>query len=369
MTTPISPLSVPDIDISGRQERIRVDLLDEGDRIIGELGGISGASIDMNVSADIRVSGGIRLTEVPDSSFLTVKDVDFGKHRIRIHWIEEDTFGTVKEWPVGTFLITAPDREADQFGSQFQISLLDKTIILQQHGISTTFSVSAGESVTSTMEILFGMAGETSFVIQESAASFPTSMAWTAGTSLLRIINDLADLIGYFGVWCDGNGTFQLLPYVRPAARPIAFDFKSGETSIHLPTWKNTVNMFDVPNRVVLRSQPGEEDVELEASWDNTDPLSPFSITNRGKVITHLEEGVEATDLLILQEMARRRLIELSTASSTFSVSHAMIPLRLNDRIRFTSHGETITAIVQTMSVTLETGALVQATWREVQDL
>lgn len=60
------------------------------------------------------------------------------------------------------------------------------------------------------------------------------------------------------------------------------------------------------------------------------------------------------------------RLMQVSTAVSNLTVSHAMLNLKLNDRITFETATHTVDLTIRTMKIDLEPGALVDAGWREL---
>src|SRR5690606_9088086 len=122
-------------------------------------------------------------------------------------------------------------------------------------------------------------------------------------------------------------------PYVAPQDRGIAWSFVDDDKRIHMPDFSHDYDGFNVPNEVVLVGQSDGDTPALVATARNTDPGSPWSIPSRGGSITHTETGVEATSQFVLDNLAARRLTELTQVSSTFEVQHAWVPLELNDAV------------------------------------
>jgi hypothetical protein len=110
----------------------------------------------------------------------------------------------------------------------------------------------------------------------------------------------------------------------------------------------------------------------LTSSIDNTDADSPYSIANRGRVIGYSETGVEADSQATLDAYARRRLVELTTPTSSVQISHSPLPgLTVNNAVRFRRVPAGIDArhTVTRTTITLDGTALATSDLREVVDL
>jgi hypothetical protein len=377
MSEPLGNYAPPGVNplYQGRRERIRVDLLDENDRLRGTLTGVAvGGTVELNVNRVIRGGGNITLMAdyqpepwpLPTgSTTLHMEDIDWFKDRVRIWW---DVEGAAS-WALGTFLISVPSTQHSDGWYSRPVELLDKLAVLDQDSVSGSYSLPAGTVVTTAVRDLILSAGETRMAITESDATLGSGLMWEAGTTKLRIINDLLSSINYFSLWADGTGRYQAAPYVRPDARPPSWRFEQGELALHSPEWSLEQDLYSVPNRVVLVSQGSGEEPGLVAVADNTDPDLPYSQPGRGRVITHTETGVEAASQAVLDSMARQRLLDLSGAVANLQVTHAALPLNLNDTVWFSSNGHETLAVVQAMTYTLEPGSLVAASWREVVGL
>jgi hypothetical protein len=165
-------------------------------------------------------------------------------------------------------------------------------------------------------------------------------MTWDVGTSVLQIINDLLEAAGYASLWTDGMGQFQATPYVSPANRPPVYEalspFVKGDTSLMAPDWTKDQDIYSIPNRYVAISQGGGDAEALVAVETNTDPSSPFSYPSRGRWITRVVTGVEATSQADLQARAKMGLAQASSVTSGIAIQHLYLPdLQLNTTIRF----------------------------------
>lgn len=196
------------------------------------------------------------------------------------------------------------------------------------------------------------------------------------GTDKLEIIDDLLESINYRSLWCDGEGQYRTGPFNDPPDRPIAYErehpFTYGEGSLMSPDWERDNDIFSVPNRYVAISMGDGQQEAMTAVASNEDPNSPFSYYARGRWITHVKEGVEASTQADLDALARQGLSALTSVTTTLTVNHLYLPdLRIDDVVRFTNtpSGLDVLALVSETSIPLDPTALSQSEFREIVDL
>ena len=269
-------------------------------------------------------------------------------------------------WPLGVFLPSAPVARHDATGRGWDVELLDKLVVLDQDKTDGSYSLPAGTMVTAAVQEVIASAGETRTAITASAETLTAGMVWEAGTSKLRICNDLLAAINYFSLRCDGSGRYVAAPYQAPRNRTPAWDFAAGDRAVHSATFTRDEDLAKVPNKVVLVSSASSDVPALVSVVANLDPASRFSEFARGRWIVHTETGVEATSQAVLDALAARRLTELSSATATLEIQHAFLPLALNDVVRFNTGGVDAVGVVQKTRIPLEPGGLTTTTIREV---
>lgn len=341
-----------------RQAEYVVRLLDEQDREIRVLDGVTGGSVSLSASTRLRASGQLSIRD-------TGEEIDWLSHRVRIDY---EPVG-VEPWPLGVFLLSTPQDAHSDAGRAWEVDLLGKLAVLDGDSTEQTLTVPAGANLVEAAQQLIRDAGETRLAVTPSAASASSEMVWDPGTSVLTIVNDLLDAAGYWACFTDGSGVVHLEPYVRPAARARIFDFIEGETAIHSAEWTRDQDLAAVPNRVVLVGQGEEEKPALVGVATNEDHESRFSRQRRGRWITVSETGVEAADQETITALARRRLIDASTPQATLLVSHMPMPLMPNDVGRFASQGTDASVVLQSVSYRLDPTELCQSNLQEVVDL
>jgi hypothetical protein len=358
---PVRALSAEEIITSNRSTRFRYDLYSRVEAPLGNLDGVEKGSVDFVANASVKSGGSLEVVA-------TGQTVDWLNDRVRPVAIIEG----LPEIPLGMFLFSEAPEEWDDTGASRAVKLLDKTTILDQDAVDGTYSLDTGTVITTAVVTLITSTGETNIAVTPSAATLAAPLAWEAGTTKLRIVNDLLAVAGYFSLFCDGNGQYRGEPYIRPAARPIRYEFLDGATSIYSPEFVKDVDLFSIPNKFVAVGQGSGIVAALTSTATNTDPASPYSFGARGRWITKSATGVEAASQTVLDDYARRRLIELTSPTSSIEVEHALVPgLALNNavRLRRVPAGVDARHVVSKMVIALDPLALVKSTLVEVVDL
>lgn len=358
----VVPIEVPsgtDALTTHRVQSVWVEMLDSDMGILGTLDGVTGGSCAWTSSASVKGSGSLDVQE-------RGQDIDWLSVRLRVV-AEVENYGS---WGLGVFLPDIPERAWNDETSQFSVTLLGLETVLAQDELAESYSLPAGTVIIDAVRDLIEAAGENAGAVTDSDAELATGKVWPAGTSRLAVINDLLDTANYFALFTDGDGAFRAEPYSRPAQRAPRWLFTDESDGIYRPQFTRSEDLYKVPNRLIAR-QPGVGNTEgLAASWDNTDPLSPFSIDARGRVISRTEDW-EAPDEVTLEAIARRRLIELSSPSASINIEHLLVPLAVNDAARFRRGVAEIDTLVVVSRIELDIAAttLMRTTLREVVDL
>lgn len=289
------------------------------------------------------------------------------------------------EVPWGTFLLEKAGEEWEDTGRVWSLSLLDRCTVPSQDAVEQSYSLAAGALILQEVRTLLASSGEYIAIDESSTLATSSGMVWEAGTSKLKIINDLLDVAGYNSLWMDGWGNFQATPRVLPANRSILYELlgvprvlEDGERSIYRPEWSRERDSFKVPNKVIaVQAAGGEDTAALTGQWTNEDPDSPYSYVRRGRWITHTLDSVdtpEGTDLEViafLEARARATLIQMSAVQAEVKVEHLPIPVRVSDVLRFANSRAGVDARHVITSLELDTSStgLMRSTLQEVISL
>lgn len=305
-------------------------LLDRNEREIRVLDNIQEGSLEPNMYNAIKTTGALTMID-------TGLDIDFLNDRVAISVrIRSLNYDWEKTYPLGVYLMTTPAFDYDGAVRKWNVEVYDKLLILEQDAVAEPFVVPAETNVVQAIREIILSTGEDKINIQESPKTTLSARVWEAGTSKLSIINNLLDSINYYSLNVDGLGNYTSETYKPPSSRSPVMDFVDDRKSLYSVGLKVNQDYFRVANKVVLVvSNPDlTEPITVSKTLDEYFPDSPFSYANRGRWIVDVRE-VEATDISVLEEMAKRILREGIQVSQTMEISHPWLPLELYDVIRF----------------------------------
>jgi hypothetical protein len=362
---PIRDLTTREILYGARNTTIRYELLEHDtssgvDSLIGYLDGVTpDASVRWSAAASVKKSGTLSVLDLPAAAagLTRIADVDIVTTRIRPVLVVEG----LPEIPLGLYVVTASPERWSGTGRAFTIEMHDKSTVLDQDAIETTFTAATGLPVLGIVQDVIESAGELIAVDGSETRELTSPIVWTAGTTKLAIVNDLLNAIAYNSLWVDGVGAYRTTPYVRPAQRSTKYsvlndeagqrlmrELADGDEAIYLPEWSRDRDVFGVPNKVVAVAQGTADDPPLSGVATNEDPDSSFSQPSRGRWIVRVLTGVEVPDYsgepdpdaateAFLEVKAQQSLIASSAVQASVSVRCLPLPVELLDAIRFAS--------------------------------
>lgn len=347
---PVPVVTVDDVLYGDRITTYRWEVLehvDGTDLLIGTLDGVSDASIRWTLNVAVKGAGKAQVIDLLEaqSGFMRVAELPLESIRLR----PVQSIAGLPENPLGVYLVSNAGEAWEDTGRVWNLELLDRTTVPDQDSIDETYSVPAGTLILAEVVAILASCGEDATLDESSTLATKSGMAWEAGTSKLKIINDLLDVAGYDSLWMDGYGNFRMTKRVLPADRSLTYDvlgipreLRDGELSIYHPNWNRERDSFKVPNKVIAVQAAGGEDAEaLVGVWTNEDPTSPYSYQARGRWIPHVldsvetPEGTEAEILAFLEARARATLVQMSAVQAQVKLTHLPIPIRVGDVVRF----------------------------------
>lgn len=339
----------------------RVELLTAAEAPAGRLIGVRAGSVAHTSAKSVHGSASLTVADYGQT-------VDWLTARIK-PILTIDGYGDVA---LGVFLVSEAPESWDAIGRMWAVKLLDKTTILDQDAVSATYTLDAGSVVTDEIETLIESTGETNHAITPSTATLLNPLAWPAGTTKLQIVNDLLATINYFSLFCNGDGQYRGEPYVKPASRPVVWEFLDGSDCIYMPVFGKDVDLWSIPNEVTAITQGDGETAALTSTATNDDPTSPYSTVSRGRTISRVFTGVEIADQPTLDAWTLRRLIELTTPTASVEIQHGPVPdVLFNRAVTFRRTPADINGrhVVSKTEVSLDPTALAKTTLTEVVDL
>lgn len=329
----------------------RVDLQTNQGAPLGTFSGVTQGAIIMSTASTIKSSGTIQVENVVGRDWTQVRLAPF-------HIINDI------EYPLGVFIASTPNFLESTWGTTRVLEVYDRLAALAEDATDAWITFPTGTVVTTAVTDLITSTGEKAGAVTPSAATLRTDQTFEPGTSKLAIINDLLDAAGFFSIWCDEHGQYQLTPYTAPQNRPIAWTFEDSTKAVHSPEHSGTEDLYKIPNRVVAVAQGIGDVPDLVSVAVNENPDSPYSFQSRGRWITTTISDAKATSQAVLDAYAQRRLQELSSVTATKIIKHGYLPLRLNDAVLFKGRRHVVTR----MEIPLDSTELMQTTLREVVD-
>lgn len=342
---------------SSRTPRWEILLLDEADRVIRPLTTVVGGNLEVNANTRLKYSGSLTLGDAAG--------IDFMRHRVKIKY--HPGIDGVPALDMAVMLLSSPERRHSARGDRWEIGLLSKLVVVDEDCVEETYSLPAGANIIDEARALLLSVGGGHPKIQPSGLQLKTALTWDAGTSKLTIINALLEAAGYWSLSVDGGGVFQLLPYVPPGGRPVAWRHRAGATSVHRDEWAYTRDLSSIPNRVVCVSQGTDTEPGLVGVAVNENPESPYAYAARGRWVTKVVDNVEAASQNVINALAQRALLDAMSPVGKLSVAHAIIPTVVNDVVEFEpAVGDRLRATVQKQSYDFAFDAQCHAQWREI---
>lgn len=338
------------------------DLLDRSGARLGTLRGVraGSGSVTRSASASVKASASLSLED-------TGQVDDWTQVRIRpVIDVDGDA------WPLGVFLPDVPEVTYADDGRSMDVSLLDKTTILDGDAFGQTYGVAKGVKVSQAVREIIETTGEPAAGIDDSSEKLRTSVEAEPDASKLGVINGLLDSANFFSLHTGGNGRFHADPYVEPKRRPVMVEFVDGENAsiagLYLPGFTVTRDLGSVPNHVRAVSQSDEDTPALVADARNENPDSPFSFDRLGYWRTTVDQDVSTTSQSSLNAYAQRRLEELSAPQQTVEIEHPPYDFTINDAVTFTSRQHGIDGLwtVQNQDWTAAFDGLVKTKLRKV---
>lgn len=353
------------------------------DNLIGTLDGVSDGTLNWTNNTAVKGSGKAQVIdlEAAQAGMLRIGELPLESVRLRPVQIIQG----LPENPLGVFLVSSAAEEWEDTGRVWGLELLDKCTVPAQDKVDQSYAVAAGTLILPQVKAILATCNEVIAIDNSSTLATSSGMVWEAGTSKLKIINDLLDVAGYNALWMDGYGVFKTTPRVLPADRGPTYDLlgvprelRDGELGIYHPSWNRDRDSFAVPNKVIAVQAAGGDDVAaLVGQWTNEDPDSPYSYPSRGRWVTHVlnsvetPEGTPAEKIAFLQQRARATLVAMSAVQAQVKLDHLPIPIRVGEVIRFshTEAGVDARHVITSLSLDLNALGMMKSTLQEVISL
>ena len=330
----------------------------DGDRL-GYLR-LIGGQLDGSIHTELRWSGQIScLNSTPPGGW--------DRYQIRISADVRQDGGPLRSVTLGTFIPATSQVARD--GRPAELELYSPLLRLRDYLTTETVSVPPKTPILPAAWRFAWEAGVNSDIgigIPGLGPEMREAQVWPAGTSHLRIVNDLLATAGWMSADVTPTGWVTSTPWQPPAQRGVAHTFRAGPEALHAADWVEEQDLFLVPNRVICTTMGGEQPA-MSAFADNNDPSSPTSIPARGGRVKAVTEDHEAANQAALQAIANRRIVTMSQKVRNIPLKHIFIPgVTLNSVTQLIGDDINERCVLTTQTIPLRYDALVESGLRVV---
>jgi hypothetical protein len=231
------------------------------------------------------------------------------------------------EFAQGVFVLPTARPNSTAGGTvTYQIDGYDLNHLLGDTVVKNRYYVAAGTNYVTAIKAALTTAGITSYNIDATTSTLPTSLEWEPGTSIFQIVDDLCAAISYVHYF-DENGLFIALAWVNPQQQTPIFSFKTDKMSLVESEATLELDAYGVPNTVILIVSEPELTSPLRSELSNNNPESPTSIPSRGREIVRVIKGVQAADQTALDALAVQTLFQLSQIYESVDLKIGIVPV------------------------------------------
>ncbi len=206
--------------------------------------------------------------------------------------------GREEEESVGLFSVEPPGEEIWPDQSILSFSGYDTTWALSQEGVTSTWTSPVSARYTDEIRrvIRSGLHGLPDPTIAHSTKRLPAEMTWNAGTTKLKIANDLLAALGYFPLAANQHGQLYASPMHTIRNLAHVDIFAGGPGSVVIPPLASDIKQPNLCNRVVVRRNDTKLP-PLAVVRSNYRSASPVSIPNMRRTIVKIVERPALADI------------------------------------------------------------------------
>lgn len=264
-----------------------------------------------------------KVTFNPDRSIKWDAQIRIDDHTLIRPWIDyiapvltlRYSDGSEDESQLGLYLSAPPAQTIATHGRDVALDGKDITWLLHNNVYTGQASVGAGAVVTDAIASILEAGGITRHNIQPSSATLPNGRTWPAGTTRLKVVNDLLSGIGYYSLYATKDGRVASKPYQSVSSPSVAAFYDTtdpyAKTKVTKTIKRDNTAADRIANRVTVIKANGSEP-PLVGVAENTNPASPTSSVALGIVIDKVYNEHEVPDQAAADAMAKRRLEEAS---------------------------------------------------------
>lgn len=270
------------LDLEGigqRSSTFRFDVLDAGLSLQGTI------TPDESSPPSVSHDSGRTIMRTLDGLVLppgTWEDINVASDRIRPSMILENG----AEFALGVFLFGDVPKARATNGRTLTASLVDQTLMLDQ-GVERTVSVAPFTPLASAIEDLLVTSPLIAWAIAGTGLTTGGSwLTWPIGTSLYKILTELAQMAAFYNPYFDRDGALQFQPVPDLASTTPTVTYATGR-NIFTGSIAESDDLLTAPNRYIV-TDTSATDNPIGGVWD-VPADAPNSFVNRGFYVTRVE--------------------------------------------------------------------------------
>lgn len=292
-----------------------------------EYGNVTGGTLEFSALSEMKVTGSLDYK----GGSLDCRDL------VRAYVTITDEDGESATHALATMRLQKDKPAVTPSGEEGSMKCCSMLQVLQDKRYPMPFTVPEGTNAVQMAVDLVKSVGLRANNPSGSAYIVRKPHTFDAGESYLSIVNWLLDAAGYSSAGVDPYGIVQVLKYVDPSERPIAWRFVADGTSVMEPRITIDSNYSDSPNVVSLYYD--DEDFAVWATAKNVDPDHPASVVRRGsekvefEAVDEMDGGAGGELLGRLKDLARKKLADASAGIDYREIPIVWVPVWPNDAI------------------------------------
>lgn len=254
-----------------------------------------------------------------------------------------DATGTRTTRQMGHYLVTPPNTTLTPGRFSGSLEAQDVTFLLQRDTLpfALNFVVGVDPGAGARGIALDGGFAPSQLVLPDTGFTLTTAMHFDAGTSRLKVINDLYNAANWYAVWMDGDGLVRTIPYQNlQTASPKQTYSTQGDNVQLIPPIGEQPDWSRLRNRVTVRSiSPDKPTIFGMAEIVN--PNHPLHRDRIGMVLaetfddsqvtTNADAGAKAS-LLLSTSASYYRKLAIETVVDLDADAHDIIGLDVRHR-------------------------------------
>jgi len=301
-----------------RRFSFNYELLDASLVSLGPIEGVLACTVSQSWFADIKRTAKFLIRELGEIDFLSNRIRPW----VRLHLPPYGDNDYV-EFPQGTFLLSSPKRSSSRAGLVTrEVEGFDGLQIWNDDAVSTRYSLAAGTNIVTAVKAFLGATAD----VPAHSGVLVAAKEWDPGTSKLRIINDLLQMINYNTLAYGTMGYPFTTAYVSPSLRGEEYVYADDTTSTFLPDMEQELDIFRIPNKWTRVVSEPDQPV-LTSTYTNANPASLTSTIRRGRTILDFQLEEEAVTQAVLDDKVARIAFESSQLYEQVPFETGLMPI------------------------------------------